>query len=577
MAETSGYTNTSKTGRKNQYSYLKKRRESLKEERRRWVPHWRELQEYIDPLRGRFDDETSYQKNRPNFQKIITGRSIKARKTLSSGMQSGLTSPSRAWFKLSVADPDSVTQAVKEWLDIVHERMMKVMGSSNFYQEIEATYDELATFGTAAMIIEEDFDNVIRCKTFTAGTYFAATDASGMINTFLHDRWMTVQQIVGEFGYDKCPDSIKRKWRDDDMDERIMVTNLIETDYGNEEGRIKSCWYTADNDGHLLREGFFRKFPVMFPRWHTVFGSDYGYGPGTIALSDIKQLMRMQKDKLIGVAKQVSPPLLVSNSLMGQGIYTAPNAITYSSTEGGDADKQVSPLYPVSLNLSDLRASIADTEAAINESFYVDMFLMLQSRDNPQMTATEVAERRTEKMTVLSPVLERLEEELLTPAIVRIFDIMMDAGVIPEPPEDIQTMGTGLKLDYVSIMAQAQQAAGLQPLQQMSGYVATLLQSFPEISDKLDFDKIVEHYHMYIGTPADIIREQEEVDAIRQQRQQQLQQQQGMEQMVQGAGALERVASGAELMSNAGQFGDRAMSNMTDNLMGGSSLGSEAI
>lgn len=562
----SGYSTVSTKTKKSKYKYLKKRRESLKEERLRWIPHWRDLQSYINPLRGRFDDDSTYQTTRPDFRRIITSRSVKARNTLSSGMQSGLTSPSRAWFKLSVSDPDSVTQAVREWLDIVHERMMKVMGSSNFYQEIEATYDELATFGTSAIMIEEDFDNVIRCYTFTAGTYLAAADANGMVSTFIHDRWLTVQQMVDKFGYDNCPPTVKAKWNDDNMDERIKVTNLIEQDYESSEKRYSSCWYADIDNGHLLRESFFRTFPVMLPRWHSIPGSVYGYGPGTVALSDIKQLMLMQKDRLIGVSKQVSPPLLVSSALMGQGIYTGPNAITYSGTESGSPDKQVSPLYPVSLNLADLRLSIQDTEVAINESFYVDMFIMLGARDLPQMTATEVAERRTEKMTVLGPVLERLESELLTPAIIRIFDIMADAEILPPPPEELQTMGNGFKLEYVSILAQAQQAMGIQPLQQISAFAATLLQSFPEISDKLDFDRILEHYHLYIGTPADIVREQDEVDAIRQQRAEAMQQQQGLEQMEGSAGALEQIASGAELMSRAGSVGNTAMENLSENL-----------
>lgn len=551
---------------KDKYQYLKKRRESLKEERSRWMPHWRELQAYINPLRGRFDDDTTYQKTRPDFRRIITSRSIKARNTLASGMQSGLTSPSRAWFKLNVADPDAMSQAVKEWLDIVHERMMKVMGSSNFYQEIEATYDELATFGTSAMMIEEDFDNVIRCHTFTAGTYLVASDANGFVATFIHDRWMSVQQLVDKFGYENCPNTVKDKWRDDNLDERVKVTNLIEQDYASTTRRYKSCWFTDIDNGYLLRESFFRSFPVMLPRWHSIPGSTYGYGPGTIALSDIKQLMLMQKDRLIGVSKQVSPPLLVSSALMGQGIYTGPNAITYSGTEGGDPDKQVTPLYPVSLNLADLRLSIVDTENAINESFFVDMFLMLQSRERPQMTATEVAERRTEKMTVLGPVLERLETELLTPSIIRIFDIMADAEILPPPPEEISTLDSGFKLEYVSILAQAQQAMGLQPLQQITSFTATLLQSFPEISDKLDYDRVLEHYHQYLGTPADIIRAQDEVDAMRQQRMELMQQQQGLEQMDQSAGALEQIASGAELMSKAGSVGNTALENLSENM-----------
>jgi hypothetical protein len=54
------------------------------------------------------------------------------------------------------------------------------------------------------------------------------------------------------------------------------------------------------------------------------------------------------------------------------------------------------------------------------------------------MTATEVAERHQEKLMVLGPVLQRLNSELLDKIIEITFHIMLDNGLIPEPPQSIQ-------------------------------------------------------------------------------------------------------------------------------------------
>jgi len=52
-------------------------------------------------------------------------------------------------------------------------------------------------------------------------------------------------------------------------------------------------------------------------------------------------------------------------------------------------------------------------ENRIERSFYVDLFLMLANSDRRQITAREIEERHEEKMLMLGPVLQRLNDELL--------------------------------------------------------------------------------------------------------------------------------------------------------------------
>ena len=151
---------------------LEQRRGALKTEASFIEPLWRDLRDYIHPFRGRFPGE---QANRilPDMGRVLSSVPMKARSVLVAGLQSGLTSPSRQWYMLSTHDAEANSDwEVRAWLDDVHERMMRVMQGSNFYHALHNVYDELVTFGTGVMMIEPDFENVIRCSTLTCGRYW---------------------------------------------------------------------------------------------------------------------------------------------------------------------------------------------------------------------------------------------------------------------------------------------------------------------------------------------------------------------------------------------------------------------
>ena len=74
-------------------------------------------------------------------------------------------------------------------------------------------------------------------------------------------------------------------------------------------------------------------------------------------------------------------------------------------------------------------------QQAIESAFHVDMFRMFASIDK-QMTATEVAERSTEKLVQFSPSFTRKTTELLTPMLRSVFGILIRGGKVPPPPQD---------------------------------------------------------------------------------------------------------------------------------------------
>lgn len=178
--------------------HLTRRRNALMQTERRMESHWRELRDYIQPFRGRFAGEVADQ-SAPDLRSILSSEAIRARRTLSAGLQSGLTSPSRQWFKLSIHDPDlAEEQAVTEWCDEVRRRMMIIMSGSSFYHALHSLYDEIAVFGTGAMIIMPDYDHVIRCKTMTVGTYYLGKTNGSAIDTLYRDFYLTCRSTTSD-------------------------------------------------------------------------------------------------------------------------------------------------------------------------------------------------------------------------------------------------------------------------------------------------------------------------------------------------------------------------------------------
>jgi hypothetical protein len=200
----------------------------------------------------------------------------------------------------------------------------------------------------------------------------------------------------------------------------------------------------------------------------------------------------------------------------------------------------VAPLFTTPLNLQHLQASIEQVKQEIRDGYYNSLFLALLTQDNPQMTAREVAERHEEKLLMLGPVLERIHMELLDPVIDRAFVIAWDAGLIPQPPQELE--GQPTQVEYVSILSQAQKAVGVNRIEQSVGFLGSMAQMYPEARHLLDPVKTFKEYNTMIGAPAVIMRSEKDYNNA-------VQAEQQAAQLAQGAEVGNLVAQGAKTTS----------------------------
>jgi len=116
--------------------------------------------------------------------------------------------------------------------------------------------------------------------------------------------------------------------------------------------------------------------------------------------------------------------------------------------------------------------------------------------------------------------------------------------MIPQPPPEIE--GVDIKIEYTSILAQAQQAVGITKIERVIGIAERMVGYIPSIADIIDADQIMRETSEMEGAPAKILLSKVDLQKKREAMAQQAQQQAQAEAMP-GMAKAAKDSSEAEL------------------------------
>jgi hypothetical protein len=514
-----------------------------------WWVQWRELASFISPRLARFlempnEGNRGSQKN----QRIIDNTATIASQRFGAGLLAGMASPARPWFQLRVGEINFLEgSSEKVWLDDLEKRMYDVFAGSNFYRSMGTACEDIGVFGTTAMMLYEDYEDVIRCYPFAIGQYYCAVNERLEVDTLARKSVWNVEMLVGEFGLENCSEEVQRLYKMNNLDTEFLIAHMVCPNAEQIMGRngvdgmpwVEYYWEYGRADGKFLRKkGFFDK-PFVAARWNVTGNDAYGRGPGMDAIGDVRQLQVEQKRKAQLIDKLVNPPMVADQSLKNEPATSIPGGVTYIANGAGSVGFK--PAYEVHpQGLAAITADLQTVQQRIRDAFFQDLFMAISQLDTVR-TATEIAIRKDEKMLMLGPALDRLNDELLTVSVMRLFGIMVRKGLLPpNTPESLQ--GKQLKVEFVSVLAQAQKATATTSIERLFGFAGNLVAVIPGVLDNLNTDAAIEEYADALGVPAKVVRPKAEVDAMRAAQQQK----QNMEQAL-AAGTV--AAQGAKTLS----------------------------
>jgi len=535
---------------------LKKKRRivaQMYEERQQQEHTWRQLSRYINPSRGRFDEDnrTSEGKRRDYF--LLDPYPMEAHGKCAAGLHSGLTSPSRPWFELGLADEELASyHTVKLWLDDCKDILMDIYAKSNVYNTLLQIEAELSQFGTAGALMLEDINTAIWCRPYTCGEYAGDVDARGRMAKLARKMRLKAWQMIDEFGLDVVSDAVKTAYNQDDEKADFEVQMLIERNpnydpdaFGVGNFPWRSYYFESTAQEKFLKISGFNECPFLMPRWTTIANGIYGTGPGHNALGNCMQLQKLETVNMQLLENRANPPMIVPASVGKVNRLPGKTTLVPDPTIGSG----IRPLFDATGNREEVLQTIQFKQSQIGAAFFNDLFVMLANNDTPEMTAREVAERHEEKLLMLSPVLEQMHNEVLAPLTKRAFEICLRNGLFPPIPMELEGQENTIKAEFISLLAQAQKAVATPAIERTLSLAGNLAGISPDVMDNLNLDDAIRKHASLTGTPESVLRDEDDVQKMRQERAAAQAQQQQLENMEQMAPALKDGVDAARLLS----------------------------
>tara|TARA_R110001599_G_scaffold81469_2_gene219725 strand:- start:10661 stop:11419 length:759 start_codon:yes stop_codon:yes gene_type:complete len=233
-----------------------------------------------------------------------------------------------------------------------------------------------------------------------------------------------------------------------------------------------------------------------------------------------------------------------------QEVNTFPGGMSYYDVEtasqvGGN------PFFPMisGANLPVTRDMQTDIRNQVAAAFFKNILTLPQN--GPQMTATEIIQRKDEFIREVGPVFGRFETDYNQPVAERSFRLLFREDAFPEIPEALagQDIKFTFDLPVNKIKKQVQSAAATQ----WAAEIMQMAQIAPEAKHMVNIDALARFKADAAALPHDIMNTAEEVQAKVQAEQQQMAQMQQMQAMEKMAGAADK---GAGAMSKLGLVQD---------------------
>lgn len=482
---------------------------------------YKDIRDNLVPFAGYFpEDHTQDSFDPTTNDKRYNINVTRAVRVFGAGMYSGMCGPSRPWLQLGMEDRDLEDyRPVKDWLEYVEKLYLTSFQRSNFYNVQRVIMEDQGWSGGGVYLPERLAGPPwIFFHYFPVGSYRLAAGEDGKTDTIYRLIKMEARNIDRYFGKDRCSSSLKTAIEKTPF-KKFDVIHAIERreDGERDNSKIdnrnmpwKSCWYEK-GQRNLLKESGFNNFPAITPKFMDIGGFPYGAGPGMDAIKTIRMLHEAEKDGMIGLHREVKPPLAIPSRFKGT-IDLRPDGLNF----GLDGDKgAIGPILQTSINWQQFQFRLNEMSSSVDRAFMVDLFLMILNAGDgdPRRTATEILKKYEEKIVVIGPVIENQMYGNFDPCIDMMFDIFLSIpGLIPPPPAEIQ--GQSFRPKYVSILAQAQRLSEVSKLHtflDINDRIAAFDESAPRA---INTYKMQQEAEEAIGIPPGIVRSEDEYQQI---------------------------------------------------------------
>lgn len=474
---------------------------------------WDLIEKFIYPLGGGkyFQSNTTEGEMEWRRRNIYDDTAINGADTLAASIHGSLTSPAIKWFDLMFSDPAlQKNNEAMTWLDECSEITWDAIQQSNFNREVAEGYLDLVSFGNTLLMHLPQDDLTWKGLKFDAvplrDIYFDE-DEDDQVKTLFRRLMWKPSQICDKFGED-TPESIVTKAEKSNT-VRMELIHVIYTDeecassdtsnvVSIEKRPYKSVYILADSAEQIGKTGGFHEMPAYMTRWRRAPGSQWGYGPGHLAISSVMTLNELVKLVLESAEKVIDPPSLVQRRALFSDMDLSPGGQIIVN----DINNAARP-YESGARFDVSALQVADLRNMIRRLFHVDQ---LELKESPAMSATEVMVRYELMNRLLGPTMGRLQSDMLDPLINNTFKMLYRARKFPRMPDVVAAAKGEMHVRYVGPISRAQKSDDVASVERWLTDIANFSQIFPDIRHVPDPVAVAKFLAKGLNIPAGIMR-----------------------------------------------------------------------
>ena len=538
--------------------------QKLKGDRMNFESYWQSLHDYFY-IEAEDVSVTYYPGSEITQSYLYDATTLESADVLASGFMNYLTPPTSKWYGLTPKDPRfRSNKRVCTYLEDVRDEVNYTLNKSNFYNQMSASYKGSGVYGTSAMIEEEDVEDDIRFTSLPIKNICIVEDGRGRVNEYFLEFEYTAYQAASRWGKEKLAKEMQQECESDTRSTtthlfllHISKRHILEIQKSDKKNMpIEALWIDEKNR-IVIDEGGYQEFPAFCHRFDKRPAIAWGYGPGMKALPFARILNAIAKTNLRMMMKHTDPPIAVPDNAFIMPFNQNPRATNYYNKKV--LDRGATDIFAFG-NYGNPEVGLKAIEYythAVTSLMYNDIFLAFNQIDK-RMNNPEIMERINEKMTLLGPAVGRYISEMLNPVIIRTIGILYRRGRLPRPPDEF-IQNPEYEIDCISALAQAQRRSELNSLVQGLTLVGQMAQFAPQVTDKVDPDKVVDEAWSITGAPDRVLRDDSEIATLRQKRGQMAEQQHQMDLAERGASTVKDGSAVDLNMAKAKAAGGVAM------------------
>lgn len=472
--------------------------------------------------------------------RVYAATPILAAGVLAAGQRNWLTPSSEPWAAyeapefLSASGMEDDLDEAKSWLANATEVVMKKIAQSNFYGQVNIDYDIIGVFGTGMLFVDEGKRSRLNFRQFKPWFLTIEENDEGIVDSVNRAFELTTRQAVQQFGLDNVGEKIAKAYKQDGQMSKkwkFLHSCFPREDSKRIKGRMTgdnkaiASVYIAVDDIQCVEVSGYDEMPYLCSRFRS-WGAEtvWGYGPAYLTLPEARQLNYVSQYTDALSELKAYPRLLYPDNLEGDVDLRAGGVTTFDTSIPNGKPEE----WMTAGDAKSAEENMQKKKDAINQAFYVDMFTMLATLQDKDMTAYEIAQRLGEKLEQFTPVFDRRVTEFLNPLLLRCFGICFRAGDFGEPPDSLLVSTDGgktrqLAMPQIAITSRISLALRALQNQGMINTMSAILpvaEREPEVLDNFNLDTWARTLSRNYGTPADSMRSLKDVAKRRAARQQ---------------------------------------------------------